>query len=351
MQLKIIEPSQNEFAGIVYLRAVLSCLIVVWHMGLIARSDIFSFENYETHTVNISDVINFQILLLAVPTFIVISCFLYISKVRTFFYFRVKLRWLITNLILWSALFNLHWYIHTGNIRLDFGDISSAIVTLLRGGNTPYYFFICLSICLGIAHLIQYLSSKVVLYLLFSIWLILCLFPFIANNTGINLITAFWNPINFISLPFAALLIHRYRQKVSSNRIYIVILFLLYVLLSALEWHILPSDGNFVGNGGAIPAYTRPSLVLGSVALLCIAIEFKPKPNKLIELMSNYSFGLYCVHPILIWPYNYTNFISFSNFSEAMGLKFLIILLLSYAIVKLLKSFFPILLNFTLKNR
>ena len=66
--------------GIDYLRAIVSVFVVIWHMGGGGCSLIFSKEAYLGHVLTLSDFVNFHLLLLAVPTFIFISIYLYASK-------------------------------------------------------------------------------------------------------------------------------------------------------------------------------------------------------------------------------------------------------------------------------
>ena len=66
--------------GIDYLRAFMSLAVIAWHMRLFGISPLFDVNGYATHRIQFSDLINFNLLLLAVPVFFLISIFLQIEK-------------------------------------------------------------------------------------------------------------------------------------------------------------------------------------------------------------------------------------------------------------------------------
>jgi len=55
----------------------MSVAVVAWHGHVFGTSALFRKGFPMPHSVGASDVINFNVLLLAVPTFITIECFLY----------------------------------------------------------------------------------------------------------------------------------------------------------------------------------------------------------------------------------------------------------------------------------
>src|SRR5262249_55318729 len=73
-------PGASRIVGIDYLRAVFSVCVVAVHLGYISPSAIFDQEAYPSHTFTWSDFVNFYVLCLAVPVFVLISTYLYALK-------------------------------------------------------------------------------------------------------------------------------------------------------------------------------------------------------------------------------------------------------------------------------
>ena len=74
--LQSVETASDRFHGIEYLRAVMSVFVVLWHMGGVGHSFMFSKARFFAHEFSVSDLVNFHVLLLAVPVFVLISNFL-----------------------------------------------------------------------------------------------------------------------------------------------------------------------------------------------------------------------------------------------------------------------------------
>jgi len=72
------------------------------------------------------------------------------------------------------------------------------------------------------------------------------------------------------------------------------------LVLTTLDWTIYQSDLFFNVNTYAVPAYSRPSLILLSVAVVLAATLFSSPANSIIKFMSSHSLALYCLHPFTI---------------------------------------------------
>ena len=93
--------------GIDWLRAFLSVLIVAWHMHAFGTSDIFNKQRYTVHQFELSDFLNFHILLVAVPLFIAISCYLFALKNTSYAHFKARMLKIGSLLIFWVVMFYL----------------------------------------------------------------------------------------------------------------------------------------------------------------------------------------------------------------------------------------------------
>ena len=72
--------SRERIVGIDYLRAVFSVCVVLVHLGYVSPSAIFSEQEYAHHAFTWSDAVNFYVLCLAVPVFLLVSNFLLAQK-------------------------------------------------------------------------------------------------------------------------------------------------------------------------------------------------------------------------------------------------------------------------------
>ncbi len=151
--------NKNYLEGIDYLRAIMSVFVVVWHAGGGGRSLIFS-EKYLEHVFTVSDFVNFHMLLLAVPTFLFVSNFLYAMKVANSTALGKRIKRIFVLLTFWPTTFIIFNDGYGGLLNLVPHSVSSFIMTVLQAGNTAYYFFVCLMACLLITHFISKLQLR-----------------------------------------------------------------------------------------------------------------------------------------------------------------------------------------------
>ena len=103
-QLSCAKVSKNWIAGIDFLRAFMSVCVVAWHMVLFGTSSIWDKEHYSTHFFTISDLINFHVLVLAVPTFILVSCYLRAIKNSELQDLQKQMSKLVLLAVFWTAV-------------------------------------------------------------------------------------------------------------------------------------------------------------------------------------------------------------------------------------------------------
>lgn len=293
----------TRIEGMDYLRAIMSIFVVVWHMGGGGRSLIFSKDKYLEHVFTISDLINFNMLLLAVPTFIFISNFLYAFGGVNNATLRKRIKRILILLTFWPIAFTTWVGGYNGLSNLLPNSLSMLAYTVLTAGDTVYYFLVSLIVCILLTHLIAKLKLRLqILGFLLSL-VILAGLPELTIMLDFYPLSAFWSPLNFIPFPFAAVLIAKnidyVRLKVKFLASAAIVLF---VILSIFEWNYSVGGIFFPSEGHAIPAYTRTSLLFGSIALLLIAIDPRIRSNGIIKYMSKHSLALYCLHPFLMAP-------------------------------------------------
>ncbi len=254
---------KHRIEGIDYLRAIMSIFVVIWHMGGGGRSLIFSEDAYLEHVFTVSDFINFHLLLLAVPTFIFVSIFLYSLKPTSITGFKKQVLRVFLLLSFWPIALIIYKNGYQGLIVIVPSSPVEVVYKVLLAGNTIYYFFTSLIICLFVAHLFLQLNRKLQIPVFLASTVLLVALPLLTKMTGFYPLSAYWSPLNFIPLSFAAVLFALNRISVVKNRITILLLSLiLCVLFSIFEWKYSVGQIFIPGQGHAIPAYTRTSLLL-----------------------------------------------------------------------------------------
>jgi hypothetical protein len=174
-----------------------------------------------------------------------------------------------------------------------------AVILFLSGNGTLYYFFVSLAILTIITHFAKKLPNFLLLLLALLSIIIVGMLPILSIKYQFYILSVYWNPINFLPLPFAAILIQRLKSQ-NLRCLYwnliIISLIVLAFFAGILDWTIYVNKGFFTVNMYAIPAYTRPSVVLLSVLILVLVVNFQMKKLAVIDFMSKHSLALYCLH-------------------------------------------------------
>jgi hypothetical protein len=296
--------NKTRIDGIDYLRAACSVFVVVWHMKAAGHSLIFSRERLAEHTFNLSDFLNFHILLLAVPTFIFVSAFLYAYRGPGYPALIERTKRLLILAVFWPVALTVSSHGLSGIIKIIPTSINHFAFFVLRAGYTPYYFFVSLMICLFVTDLAYRMSrTSQILGFVFSSAL-LTILPQITRHTGIFLLSVYWCPLNFIPFSFAAVLAARNLHHINTHRFKLAAASILACALFAVfEWKY-SVDAMFFDIEGAIaiPAYTRTSLVFGVLALSIPALNMGVKSYGIVKYMSKYSLSLFCIHIFIMSP-------------------------------------------------
>ncbi len=327
--------------GIDYLRAMMSVFVVIWHMGGGGRSLIFSQDAYLQHVFTVSDFINFHLLLLAVPVFIFASIFLYSLKPASSTGFKKQFTRIFLLLSFWPIALILYRNGYQGLAAIVPSSPSDVVYIILRAGKTIYYFFTSLIICLFIAHLFMQINRKLQISLFLISIVLLAALPQLTKMTGFYPLSAYWSPLNFIPLSFAAVLCAQNRESIIKNRTVVLLLSLvLCVLFSIFEWNYSVDQIFIPGQGYAIPAYTRTSLLFAVMAVFTVMLDPRIKANSIIKYMAQYSLALYCLHPFLISPVKRMVSLVFHDSAIALSVSIIFVVISSYFIAMLLQKYY-----------
>lgn len=295
---------EERYIGIDYLRSLFSVCVVLVHIGYISPSMIFSKEFYLEHAFTVSDFINFYLLLLAVPIFFIISNYLFFQKPEDKSVLLIFLLRIGKIAVFWMVLYSIFRFKGWEIIDWLPKSTTELVSFIVSGGHTIYYFFISLIGLTIITHFSKRLCILHVLVLFIVTTILLLILPILSVATGFFLLSIYWNPLNFLPYPFAAILVFHITRldKAKIKPIYIVLAGFIIFILVVLDWTIYVNKGFFNVHIFAIPAYTRPSLVLIAMAVLLVATRVNPRRNAVVLFMSKNSLELYCLHPFFLEP-------------------------------------------------
>src|SRR5688500_12194635 len=102
-------PRSDRVVGIDYLRAFFSACVVAVHLNYLFPSLIFDKRRYAEHAFGASDLVNFYVLCLAVPVFVLISTYLYATKPTDTAGLGRRLWRIVRLLVFWSVLFQVYY--------------------------------------------------------------------------------------------------------------------------------------------------------------------------------------------------------------------------------------------------
>jgi len=288
--------------GIDYLRAFFSVCVVAVHLGYISPSTIFDQDEYASHTFTWSDFVNFYVLCLAVPVFVVISTYLYALKPTDGRGLARRLGRILRLLIFWSVAYQIFFYTGYGFPKQIPHDAQGIALYLLTGGNTVYYFFVSLAVVTAVTHYARDLPGGAVWALFALTTLVVGVLPLVHRQTGVIFPGLHANPLNFLPLAFAGLGLARLTQAQATRTLDLIgwAALALGAACAVLDWTVYVDPCFFEVNRFALPAYTRPSLVFLAVAVLVLAIRARPPENPVIAFMAYHSLAVYCLHPFFV---------------------------------------------------
>ena len=305
----------QSIPGFYWLRAIMSVAVVAWHINTFGTSLLFSKTDYRNHVFVFSDLINFHVLLLAVPIFFLISCYLYARKNPSVEYcWRRVARFAVLAVFLTIA--GIAWYDGCHGLSLlRPRSLQAFLTTVISAAGTQYYFFVSLMILSVVTHIASKLSTRVNSILFILACALIFALAKAAIAFSLPALIAFWSPMNFMPYPFAAIVMARNEARLASGNSRLLIItsfFAAAILISLYEWRFDVSGIFFDIQAFAMPAYTRLSLVFLSISLLAAVMTRKIRTNRIIEFMSGQSMALYCLHPfIIIFAYRYITFPKF----------------------------------------
>lgn len=283
--------------GFDVLRAIFSVFVVLVHLGYVAPSKIFEPGQWHAHRVVFSDVINFYLLLAAVPVFYLIASFLAARNASPSVWPRVLRSMRL--LVFWGLLLNLYQYgVHAWITSVPRSPVSF-LLYLTSGFQTAYYFFFSLTWVLLVAQVVRKWPPLLVYLFSMLTTVVVGLLPILAVHFRLPQLVSWSLPLNFLPYPFLAIAIERLKGR--RALLAVILLTVAGLFLTRLDWTTYPSDLFFQVNSYALPVYARPSLICFSTAIVLGATLLSSPAHAIIRFMSSHSLALYCLHPFTIW--------------------------------------------------
>jgi hypothetical protein len=284
--------------GFDWVRAFMSVAVVTWHLHTFGRSLLYT-EKFARARFSLGDFLNFHIVPVSVPVFLLISCFFIARGPSDWPRLRHRL-WRLTLLVVfWTVLLSIWMNGYGGLLKMVPESPLDLLVTILSANGEFYYFFISLMMCLLMTFASARLSTLWNWILLAASLVFMFFLPQIVMATSQTILIAYWNPLNFLPYPFAAILIFRYQDHILANgrNLILTVLGLLAVtgLCAWYEWtHYI--QGVFLVEGMAFPLLMRASLVFLGAAIVCLAMWPWRQAPAVIRFMSKSSLALFVLH-------------------------------------------------------
>lgn len=274
---------QSRDAGIDIIKAICIVLVLIWHLqpiseGMLPYNNYAAFLGREAIRLFYSN-----ITLLAVPTFILVSLYLFINKAsQVENYWKKRSIRLIQIFLFWVCIQFIVYLLLGGKLPLP-------LKTIIPGGGPelPYvgasvlYFLFILILCTIWAFLFLKLAEKIKLILSIVIIALSCLHFALSPLYGLGIDTMAMENY-YIYIPIAYYL-QNYKDKFVQYRIIFFSGFFLGVV----------AELTF---SGITSAYGRLSVFFGVLSLVSLFISGRFAANHPIEFLAKYSLGIFALH-------------------------------------------------------
>jgi peptidoglycan/LPS O-acetylase OafA/YrhL len=281
------------------LRALSIVLVVLWHIQPF-RFSALTQDHISRIPQDLVSVFNYQLTLIGVPTFYLVSLYLFYSHLSSTSsstsssYLWRRLRRLAKLFIFWTAVqvavyFAVRMYGHYyPNVWLGFSQRPVALFFVLGGPTLPlvgdpvFYFLVDLAILTILAFLYARINDKFRTPIGIAVILGSAIYFEVCHLYNISI--AYPRPDSFIIyVPIAYMLYHNDRLK----KFWFVFL-AGFILFSAHNIWLLKSDPS---------VYARLSIVFGAVAVFCTIYSLNlALTDRFTQFLARYSLGIFAIH-------------------------------------------------------
>jgi hypothetical protein len=253
--------TKQWYHGFDWLRAIFIIFVILIHL------DFTLALSGDTPEVTVFDILNYNVLFLAVPGFLLISSYLLVTHCHTWSEYRKKIKSILALYLFWVGA----WIVVTKPIpEMSLWGITEFF---LRGGGWAYYFFAVLLIN-SILTALFHRSTTAIIWVGFIISLIISQGMFhvmVFQQHAWTHVSTYWWPICFFPISFVAVLASRYQLILAANKrlwwITVIAVIVANLSFALIEWKFC-ADAGLMKMRTFLPEYLRSSLVFGSANLL-----------------------------------------------------------------------------------
>jgi len=303
-----------KLEGFDFLRAIFAIAIVVLHSRLF-----MVVEGFKIGSLSVVDILNANVVYIAVPVFFQISLFLFYiksEKMGSGYLLQKRFPKLISLYFFWvisKIVFDIFLKGKSESLQNSTSSVRSFIEFIVSGGNSPLYFFFSLAFITALTEVLVLSFGKIrknpiKIITLYSLLFISCALVFLFallrlipddGTGGVGLFQAAsniakwaYNPLNFLPYIFTTAIVvqefnsGKLKKNNSKLKLKLYSLFFLFLIFTVLEWNYSKE----------LLHYSRLSLVLGSWLLLYLALLSTRKPSGIVRFISGCSLGIYTFH-------------------------------------------------------
>ena len=286
-----------------FLKTIAISLVLFWHLQPITFLETRK-NNAFSEILNIAvDFFNYQLTLLAVPIFLLISLYLFYQKAETSSLAYLNRRFTrLTEIFLFWLFCQFAFFCAVSisiNGSYDFQSLWHEIPTLLMCGGPPlpivggsvFYFVFVLLILVLLSFLFIILRKKEKLIFIISTAMIVASISYfeVLNLKGFGIL--YWKLGNFVI--YAPLSYFLFKCSNEKLRRLIPVAWVCFIIFSIQDIFLRHQ-------GYALGAYSRVSIVFGSTAIFCSFLQYNNlKKPKFVSFLAKYSLGIFATHKYL----------------------------------------------------
>lgn len=292
------EKSSHHLYALDYLR-VFAMILVIANHDTVANEFLIQKTREYSESINIFDILRYQIRPGGVSIFMFISMLLFTKSFRSYDDLKKRVSNLLYLFGFWSS-----FYILFDRCKPN-PTFWGVLEFVWRGGGWLYYFIPNLILCSCLGWLGQRMTTKGKYFgALAGVLVALGVYFWLLQGFKWTKVEYYWLPTSFLMMPFLALIITPFLQRIVNDVKFRLGLALLLssiaVAFAIFEWsNTAPRDIVF-DTRTWLPWHERISVQFTGVAIVVLGLGYKRKAGKVISFLSNNSLGIYCMHAFLV---------------------------------------------------
>lgn len=284
-----------------FIKAVSIVMVLIWHLKPITREMLEPFGFIGPWCAQILKIFYYNVTLLAVPTFILISLCLFINKVEsTNNYWKRRMLRLSQIFVFWVGIQFILYLLLGGKLPLPLNSIIPGGGPALPYGPSIFYFLFILILSTIYMYFFLKVPEKIKIFLSIVIVSLSCVHFFLAPLYDISIDTQSMNSY-YIYIPTAYYL-NKHKEQFFQHRWWFFIALVLS-LIAEYSWIGMKSS------------YGRLSIFFGVLFFVSTFISKPVITGRPVKFLAQYSLGIFALH-LYVYNLNKTLFAIFKNYSN-----------------------------------